>query len=153
MPKTLVKKAEQLNPKATVNVAEKEDSIATSISGSTSSVETSNKTEKEAKKEAELEAWIDDWKQTEEYKNLTPNLKRIVEESKRKQKHSDFYYKLCDVANKVHVFTDTFHTRIPNFEKKWRDKIVGKEVEEYRKHIAQKIKRKHRNKSEVKEET
>ena len=75
MPKTLIKKAEIINPSKPINGDEKEDSLMkTEFSGSTSDAETSNKTEKEARKEAELEAWINDWKLSEEYKNLTPTL-------------------------------------------------------------------------------
>ena len=40
----------------------------------------------------------------------------VVEGSMRRQKHSDFYYKLNELTHKLHVFTDNFKPRVPKYE-------------------------------------
>ena len=47
---------------------------------------------------------------------MSDNAKKVVEASMRRQKHSDFYYKLNELTHKLHVFTDNFKPRVPKYE-------------------------------------
>jgi len=46
-----------------------------------------------------------------------------------KKKHSDFYYRLRLLNDKIHVFTSIFYDRVPAYQKKWFEK-KRKELEE-----------------------
>ena len=49
----------------------------------------------------------------------------------RRQKHSDFYYKLNELTHKLHVFTDNFKPRVPNYELAFKKRQLEKQKQEY----------------------
>ena len=86
----------------------------------------SDNTEKRAKIQEEVETRIRQWKQSEGYRQLHHNTQKIVEDSMRRQKHSDFYYKLNELTLRLHMLTETFHARVPNFEKSFKRRQLEK---------------------------
>lgn len=42
--------------------------------------------------------------------------------AQRKKKHSDFWYRLCDVTNKVYIFTSMFYNKEQAHVKQFYDK-------------------------------
>ena len=36
-----------------------------------------------------------------------------------KKKHSDFYYKLRLLNDKINIYTSIFYSKVPNYQKKW----------------------------------
>ena len=85
--------------------------------GSSRSVHTpsSNHTQKRLEIVEKAEKRIEDWKNTEGYKQLGENVRNIVEKSMRKQRHSDFYYKLNALTERLYAFTDNFNPRVPKY--------------------------------------
>ena len=53
--------------------------------------------------------------------------------AQQKKKHSDFYYKLSQVNDKIDAFTKLFYNKMPQFEEAWRIK----QEEEYDKRVKQ----------------
>ena len=39
-----------------------------------------------------------------------------------KKKHSDFYYKLRLLNDKIHIFTTIFYNKVPAYQKNWYEK-------------------------------
>ena len=56
-----------------------------------------------------------EWK-TEQYWQLPPNVRKAIDYAKQKKKHSDFYYKLRLLNDKIHIFTSIFYSRVPNYQ-------------------------------------
>jgi len=56
-------------------------------------------------------------------------VRNAIDVAKMKKKHSDFYYRLRLLNDKIHVFTSIFYHKVPGYQKKWLDK-KRKELEE-----------------------
>mmetsp|Transcript_22929 Transcript_22929/g.35324 ORF Transcript_22929/g.35324 Transcript_22929/m.35324 type:complete len:83 (+) Transcript_22929:633-881(+) len=39
-----------------------------------------------------------------------------------KKRHSDFYYRLRLLNDKIHIFTSIFYNKVPNYQKNWYEK-------------------------------
>jgi len=39
--------------------------------------------------------------------------------AKMKKKHSDFYYRLSILNDKIHIFTQLFYSKVPHYQLKW----------------------------------
>ena len=50
----------------------------------------------------------------------------------RRQKHTDFYYKLHDMTSKVYLYTSSFAHRVPFYEKSFREKQRMQKLDELR---------------------
>ena len=55
------------------------------------------------------------------YKNkaywaLPENVRNAIDLSKKKSKHSDFYYKMASLNDKISVYKKIFYTSAPKFE-------------------------------------
>jgi hypothetical protein len=56
-----------------------------------------------------------EWK-NDQYWALPPNVRKAIDIAKMKKKHSDFYYKLRLLNDKIHIFTSIFYNRVPNYQ-------------------------------------
>ena len=54
------------------------------------------------------------------FKALPENCQNAILLAIEKKKHSDFYYKLQHVTDKLDVFTDIFYDKEPSYIKWWR---------------------------------
>ena len=63
------------------------------------------------------------------YWALPENVRAAIDVANTKKKHSDFYYKLRLLNEKIHVFTDVFYNKMPNYQKFWEVK-KQKELQE-----------------------
>mmetsp|Transcript_39262 Transcript_39262/g.59922 ORF Transcript_39262/g.59922 Transcript_39262/m.59922 type:complete len:194 (+) Transcript_39262:352-933(+) len=66
-------------------------------------------------------------KKDETYKNqaywtLPENVRKAIDVAKQKSQHSDFYYRLQNLNDKIFVFRTIFYNRIPNFQKTFNEK-------------------------------
>ena len=68
------------------------------------------------------------WKNSQ-YWALPENVRAAIDVAKTKKKHSDFYYKLRLLNEKIHVFTDVFYGKMPNYQMYW-EKKREKELQE-----------------------
>ena len=79
-----------------------------------------------AENNAEIERQIDlrikKWKESEAYQTLPENARIAVENRLRRQKHSDFYYKLKELTERLYLFTAEANGRVPVFEQAYRRK-------------------------------
>ena len=64
---------------------------------------------------------------------LSPNLQLAIERSMRRQRHSDFYYKLSDLTQKVYMYTESYAARVPAFERLFKERQRQKHLEEVKK--------------------
>ena len=77
----------------------------------------------------ELEKEIAAWKQTDQYLALPENVRHAVELSRRKSKHSDFYYILKELTDKIDIYTSVFYNRRPKYHDTYlRNKMRQKEL-------------------------
>ena len=58
------------------------------------------------------------WK-NEQYWALPENVRAAIDVAKMKKKHSDFYYKLRLLNDKINIYTSIFYSKVPNYQKKW----------------------------------
>lgn len=56
------------------------------------------------------------------YWNLPENVRNAIDLAKMKQKHSEFYYKLQTLNDKIYVFRTHFYTRMPAYQKAFIEK-------------------------------
>ena len=54
--------------------------------------------------------------------------------AKMKRKHSDFYYRLNLVNDKLHVYTSLFYNKVPCYQEKWEQKKVQKLKNQIKEH-------------------
>jgi|APSaa5957512535_1039671.scaffolds.fasta_scaffold32902_3 hypothetical protein len=54
------------------------------------------------------------WKD-QNYWALPENVRSAIDVANLKKKHSDFYYRLRVLNEKIHVFTDVFYDKMPNY--------------------------------------
>jgi hypothetical protein len=52
----------------------------------------------------------------EAYWALPENVRNAIDISKKKSKHSDFYYKMASLNDKISVYKKIFYTSAPKFE-------------------------------------
>ena len=64
------------------------------------------------------------WKKTDLYKSMGHNVRSAIEKTLRRQKHSDFYYKLNDLCSKVYMYNETYSGRLPFYEKAFKLKLM-----------------------------
>jgi hypothetical protein len=60
--------------------------------------------------------------QNEQFYTLPENVQNAINNAKLKKKHSDFYYRLRLLNDKIHVFTTIFYNRVPVYQKKFYEK-------------------------------
>ena len=58
----------------------------------------------------------------DEYWSLPENVRNAIDIGKRNKKHSDFYYKLSDLTQKIQVYKKVFYSKTPKYEKHFLDK-------------------------------
>ena len=56
------------------------------------------------------------FKKGNNFNNLPDAVKIAVENSKQKAKHSDFYYKLSDLNNRIGLYKKLFYNKIPQYQ-------------------------------------
>ena len=56
------------------------------------------------------------------YWNLPENVRNAIDLAKMKQKHSEFYYRLQAVNDKIYVFRSHFYTKMPAFQRAFIEK-------------------------------
>ena len=61
---------------------------------------------------------------------LSANLREAIERGMRRQRHSDFYYKLSEVTEKVYMYTESHQARVPAFERSFKERRRQKQLEE-----------------------
>jgi len=54
------------------------------------------------------------WK-NEQYWALPENVRNAIDVAKMKKKHSDFYYRLRLLNDKIHIYTSIFYSKVPNY--------------------------------------
>ena len=60
------------------------------------------------------------------YWALPENVRNAIDMAKMKRKHSDFYYRLNLVNDKLHVYTSLFYNKVPCYQQTWQEKKVKK---------------------------
>ena len=60
--------------------------------------------------------------QTEGYWNLPEKARNAIDQAKLKSKHSDFWYRLQNLNDKILVFKDIYYDKEPMFEKQFNFK-------------------------------
>ena len=60
---------------------------------------------------------------------MPENVRSAIDVAKTKKKHSDFYYKLRVLNEKIHIFTHVFYGKMPNYQIFW-EKKKEKELKE-----------------------
>jgi hypothetical protein len=58
------------------------------------------------------------WKNSQ-YWSLPENVRNAIDVAQMKKKHSDFYYQLRLLNDKIHVFTSIFYNKVPKYQKAW----------------------------------
>ena len=66
---------------------------------------------------------------TESYWNLPENVRNAIDVAQMKAKHSDFYYRLQTLNDKILVFRSIFYNKMPHYQKVFLEK-KRKELEE-----------------------
>ena len=61
---------------------------------------------------------VDQWK-TKKYWNLPENVRAAIDLSEMKRQHSQFWYKLQEVNDKIYVFREMFYSKQTRFEKQY----------------------------------
>ena len=56
------------------------------------------------------------------YWNLPENVRNAIDLAKMKQKHSEFYYKLQTLNDKIYVFRTHFYTKMPAYQRAFLEK-------------------------------
>ena len=64
----------------------------------------------------------------DEFFKLPGNVRKAITSAKMKNKHSDFYYKLKNLNQKINTYKDVFYNREPRYQKKFNEK--QKEIEQ-----------------------
>ena len=60
--------------------------------------------------------------QTKGYWNLPEKARKAIDQAKLKSKHSDFWYRLQNVNDKILVFKEIYYEKEPRFEKHFNQK-------------------------------
>jgi len=55
------------------------------------------------------------WRKDRNYLSLPENVRHAIEVSQLKAKHSDFYYKLKGLNEKISTYKEIFYDRVPKF--------------------------------------
>lgn len=50
---------------------------------------------------------------------MPENVRNAIDVAYMKKKHSDFYYRLKKLNDKIHVFTNIFYNKVPKYQKVW----------------------------------
>ena len=74
--------------------------------------------------ESEEESDVDYHWRTKDYWKLPENVRNAVDGAKMKRKHSDFYYRLNILNDKLHVYTSMFYNRLPKHQEQWQKKQI-----------------------------
>ena len=56
----------------------------------------------------------EDWR-TEQYWTLPENVRNAIDKAKSKKTNSDFYYRLKEMNEKLHIFTQVFYKKMPGY--------------------------------------
>ena len=60
---------------------------------------------------------IDQSYKNEAYRKLPENVRRAIDVAKLKSKHSDFYYKLKNLNEKILIFKSIFYSKVPKHQR------------------------------------
>ena len=60
----------------------------------------------------------DHWK-NRQYWALPENVRHAIDTAQLKKKHSDFYYRLRLLNDKIHIFTSIFYNKVPSYQRNW----------------------------------
>jgi hypothetical protein len=60
----------------------------------------------------------------ESFMRLPPAVQKVVEHSYLKSKHSDFYYKLSDLTNKIILYKRLFYNKVPDYQVQFMEKKI-----------------------------
>ena len=97
--------------------------------------------------ERQIEIRIKKWKESEGYSKLPENARLAVESGMRRQKHSDFYYRLKELTERLYLFTAEYDKRVPVFEQAYRKK----QAEEKKKAVTRMLRKQRRAQREQRE--
>jgi hypothetical protein len=50
---------------------------------------------------------------------LPENVRNAIDVAKMKKKHSDFYYRLRLLNDKIHIYTSIFYSKVPKYQQRW----------------------------------
>lgn len=62
------------------------------------------------------------YKQNKQYIALPDNVKQAIDKAQSKAAHSDFYYRLQTLNDKIYVFRNVFYTKVPSYQKAFYEK-------------------------------
>ena len=68
-------------------------------------------------KEKENFSW-----RNQQYWALPENVRKAIDMAKMKKRHSDFYYKLTLLNEKINIFTNIFYSKVPQYQLNWYEK-------------------------------
>lgn len=57
--------------------------------------------------------------------NLPRNVRDAIENGKQKAKHSDFYYRLKNLNEKISIYKKIFYGKVPQYQKTYMLKKIG----------------------------
>lgn len=72
---------------------------------------------------------IDQSYKNEQYWQLPENVRNAIDVAKMKAKHSEFYYRLQTLNDKIFVFRNIYYNKIPNYQRTFLER-KKKELEE-----------------------
>ena len=58
---------------------------------------------------------LDDSYKNKSYWNLPENVRNAIDVAKSKSRHSEFYYKLQNLNDKIYVFRSIFYNKVPSY--------------------------------------
>ena len=56
------------------------------------------------------------WQKDEGYYSLPKNVRNAISISKQKQKHSEFYYKLKHLNDRINIYTKVMYDKVPAYQ-------------------------------------
>ena len=73
------------------------------------------------------------WRRNKNYHELPENVRHAIEVSNLKAKHSDFYYKLKGLNEKIATYQAIFYSRVPKFHQAYMKKQLDIKQEKQKK--------------------
>lgn len=62
------------------------------------------------------------WARDTRYRSLPAHVRRAVDNGREKAKHSEFYYKLRGLNERIHVYNRIFYNRMPKHQQRFIEK-------------------------------
>ena len=63
----------------------------------------------------------DPWK-NKQYWLLPESVRKAIDIAQKKQRHSDFYYRLETLNDKIYIFRSIYYTNMPSFQRAFMEK-------------------------------